>query len=58
MDFVSDRLANGRRLKCLLVAYDYSHECVDISVDYVISGLYVTRLLEHATIHYLEPDDE
>jgi putative transposase len=36
MDFVSDSLANGRRLKCLTVADDYSHECVDIAVD--VSG--------------------
>jgi putative transposase len=41
MDFVSDSLANGRRLKCLTVADDFSHECVDITVDYGISGEYV-----------------
>jgi len=38
MDFVSDSLAHGRRLKCLTVADDFSHECVDIAVDYGISG--------------------
>ncbi|VDY13623.1 Integrase catalytic region [Thiomonas sp. OC7] len=48
MDFVSDSLANGRRLKCLTVADDFSHECVDIAVDYGISGAYVTRLLDQA----------
>ena len=48
MDFVSDSLANGRRLKCLTVADDFSHECVDIAVDYGISGEYVTRLLDRA----------
>jgi putative transposase len=46
MDFVSDSLANGRRLKCLTVADDFSHECVHIAVDYGISGEYVTRLLD------------
>ena len=50
MDFVSDSLANGRRLKCLTVADDFSHECVDIAVDYGISGLYVTRLLDQAAL--------
>jgi putative transposase len=50
MDFVSDSLANGRRLKCLTVADDFSHECVDIAVDYGISGQYVTRLLDQAAI--------
>lgn len=48
MDFVSDSVASGRRLKCLTVADDYSHECVDIAVDWGISGLYVTRLLDQA----------
>ena len=48
MDFVSDSLANGRRLKCLTVADDFSHECVDLAVDYGISGMYVTRLLDRA----------
>ncbi|MDW8312012.1 MAG: IS3 family transposase [Burkholderiales bacterium] len=48
MDFVSDSLADGRRLKCLTVADDFSHECVDITVDWGISGEYVTRLLDRA----------
>jgi putative transposase len=39
MDFVSDSLSSGRRLKYLTVADDFSHECVDIAVDYGISGL-------------------
>ena len=48
MDFVPDSLANGRRIKCLTVADDFSHECVEISADYGISGQYVTRLLDRA----------
>ena len=50
MDFVSDSLANGRRIKCLTVADDFSHECVDITADCGISGQYVTRLLDGAAI--------
>ena len=50
MDFVSDSLATGRRIKCLTVADDFSHECVDIVTDYGISGQYVTRLLDQAAI--------
>lgn len=42
MDFVSDSLANARRIKCLTVADDFSHECVEIAVDWGISGQYVT----------------
>ena len=48
MDFVSDQLSNGRRLKCLTVADDYSHESVLIGVDFSMSGQYVTRLLDQA----------
>jgi putative transposase len=48
MNFVSDSLSNGRRIKYLTVADDFSHECVDISVDYGISGQYVTHLLDQA----------
>jgi len=44
----SDSLANGRRLKCLTVADDFSHEAVDISADNGISNKYVIRLLDQA----------
>ena len=50
MDFVSDSLSNGRRIKCLTVADDFSHESVDIAVDYGISGHYVTRILDRAAL--------
>ncbi|MDO8772156.1 MAG: IS3 family transposase [Burkholderiaceae bacterium] len=44
MDFVSDSIAAParvtRRIKCLTVADDFSHECVDITVDYGIGGHY------------------
>ena len=50
MDFVSDSLSTGRRIKCLTVADDFSHECVSIAVDWGISGQYVTRLLDQAAV--------
>jgi putative transposase len=50
MDFVSDSLANGRRLKFLTVADDFSHEAVDIAVGYGVSCQYVTRLLDQAAL--------
>jgi putative transposase len=56
MDFVSDSLSNGRRLKYLTVADDFSHECVDIAVDFGISGKYVTRLLDTAAMFRGYPD--
>jgi putative transposase len=48
MDFVSNSLSRGRRLKCLTVADDFSHECVDIAVDFGMSGEYVARVLDAA----------
>ena len=45
-----DSLANDRELKCLTIADDKTHECVDITVDPGISGLYVTRILEQAAV--------
>lgn len=50
MVLVSDSLANQWRLKFLTVADDFSHECVDITGDWGISGRYVTRLLDRAAI--------
>ena len=32
----------------MTVAADFGHECVDIAVDYGMSGQYVTRLLDQA----------
>ena len=46
MDFVSDALEHGRRLKCLTIVDDFSKESVDIVVDHGISGHYVTRVLD------------
>lgn len=31
-DFVSDSLSSGRRIKCLSIADDFSHQCVDIEL--------------------------
>jgi hypothetical protein len=42
----SDSLSSGRRIKCLTVVDDFSKESVDITVDYGISGQYVTRVLD------------
>lgn len=46
MDFVFDRLADGRALKCLTVVDDATQEAVTISPDRAISGTYVTRILD------------
>lgn len=48
MDFVSDALAGGRRLKALTIVDDFTKESVDIVADHGISGHYVVRVLEQA----------
>jgi putative transposase len=48
MDFVSDALASGRRIKVLTIVDDFSKEVVDLAVDFGISGQYVTRVLDQA----------
>ena len=48
MDFVSDALEHGARLKCLTIVDDFSNESIDIVLDHGISGLYVTRVLDQA----------
>jgi len=46
MDFVSDGLADGRRLRCLTVVDDCTRECVAIEVDTSITGARVRAVLQ------------
>ena len=46
VDFVMDALSTGRRIKCLTVGDDFTRECLDIAVDFGISGEYVARVLD------------
>jgi putative transposase len=46
MGFVSNELANGRRIETLTVVGDYSKEAVQIAVDTSMAALYVTRVLD------------
>lgn len=34
LDFVSNSLANSRRIRCLTVADDFTHECIVVAVDF------------------------
>jgi transposase InsO family protein len=47
MDFVFDRSADGRVIKCLTIVDDATHESVDIVPERAISGLTVTRILDN-----------
>jgi len=46
MDFVFDRTADARVLKCLTIVDDATHESVGIEVERAISGMGVTRVLD------------
>ncbi len=48
MDFISDALANGRRIKVLTIVDDFTKESVDLGAEHGISGQYVVRVLERA----------
>ena len=46
MDFVFDRVAGGRSLKCLTIVDDATHECVAIFPAHTMGGSQVVRVLE------------
>lgn len=48
MDFVFDRLANGRRLKILTIVDDFTKEAISLTVDFGLSGQAVARALDQA----------
>ena len=50
MDFVFDRTAEGRVIKCLTVVDDATHESVVIEVERAISGTGVTRVLDRLAL--------
>lgn len=43
-------LANGRHIKYLTVADDFSHQCVEVAVDDCLLGQHATRLLDREAI--------
>jgi len=46
MDFVFDRVAGGRAIKCLVIVDDATHEAVAIVPEHSIGGDHLTRLLD------------
>jgi putative transposase len=49
LDFVHDRLVNGRTLRMLTIVDDYTRECLWIEADTSLSGPRVTRVLDCVT---------
>lgn len=50
MDFVFDRTAEGRVIKCLTIVDDATHESVAIEVERAISGHGVSRVLDRLAL--------
>lgn len=55
LDFVSDALVQGRKLRCLTVVDEYTRESLAIAVHTSIPGELVVRCLEQITFHYGKP---
>ena len=45
-DFVFDRVASGRMLKCLVIVDDATHEAIAVIVEHCIGGEHLTRILD------------
>ncbi len=50
IDFVFDRTAEGRVLKCLTIVDDATHEAVAIEIELAISGVGVTRVMDRLAV--------
>ena len=50
IDFVFDRTAEGRVLKCLTIIDDATHEAVAIEIERAISGVGVTRVMDRLAV--------
>jgi putative transposase len=46
LDFVFDRIASGRTLKCLTIVDDATHEAVAVTIEHTIGGEHLTRILD------------
>ena len=56
MDFMSDALFNGRKIRLLTLIDEYSRECLAIEVDTSINGVRVTNVLNRVAIRYGLPE--
>lgn len=46
VDFVFDRIASGRTLKCLVIVDDATHEAITVTVEHCMGGNQLTRILD------------
>lgn len=55
MDFVFDRVAGGRAIKCLTIVDDATHEAVAVVPEHSIGGAQVVRVLERLRLQRSPP---
>jgi putative transposase len=46
MDFLFDRIASGRTIKCLVIVDDATHESVAIAAEHSMGGNHLVRVLD------------
>jgi transposase InsO family protein len=46
MDFVFDRVASGRTIKCLVIVDDATHEAIAVDPEHTIGGNHLVRILD------------
>jgi putative transposase len=56
LDFVSDTLSEGRRLRILCIVDDYRRECLAAVVDTSLGGVRLVRELERLTVDRATPE--
>jgi putative transposase len=56
MDFVQDKLWNGRRFRCLNIVDMFTRQCLAIEVDTSIGGMRVKRVLERLVQDHGKPE--
>jgi len=56
MDFVSDQLADGRKLRMLTIVDDFSRQCLAIEADTSLSGWRVARVLDKLVMQHGHPE--
>ena len=55
MDFMSDALSNGRRIRTLNIVDQYNRQCLHIAIDHSISARKVIEILEVVIEEYGKP---
>ena len=57
MDYVSDSLASGRKIRALTIVDTYTRECLAMEVDTSLPGARVRRVLERLAQQRLRPEE-